>query len=368
MSDVESIERKRNELAKKRADYEKRLADAQEKQAQKGREAVEARTKATSASSPTTARGYIQRAEAASRAALAEAKKAAEVARQLAGCARQDAGLGRALSDAIRKERADEQSARKRQAAADARSRKDQEEAARRALIRERERALSHTRALIDDVEGRMTRKLEAIRPPKAEPLRILYLTAASEGDLRVDKEIRRVKKGIKSATHRDQVVIEHLSAATASDLLDGLTSMRPHVLHFSGHANEEVLAFDTEATGDNPGQLISAGLFARAVGSVDEPPFLVVLNACKSGGHLEKLLEFVPIAIGMRDSVGDADASSFAARFYSAITEGQSVGSAYKAARVQMELDGMDDAELPVLRSRNGVDPAAVPLVIPAR
>ena len=48
------------------------------------------------------------------------------------------------------------------------------------------------------------------------ERLRILYVTAAADGDLRVDKEIRGVKKGVKAATLRDLVEIEPLLAATA--------------------------------------------------------------------------------------------------------------------------------------------------------
>ena len=43
-------------------------------------------------------------------------------------------------------------------------------------------------------------------------------------------------------------------------------------------------------------------------------------------------------MAIGMSDEIGDPDAMSFAARFYTAIADGQSVRSAYEAARIQME------------------------------
>jgi len=41
-----------------------------------------------------------------------------------------------------------------------------------------------------------------------------------------------------------------------------------------------------------------------------------------------------------------------------SAVADGQSVLAAYNPARVQMELDGLYDADLPILHCRPGVDP----------
>jgi hypothetical protein len=211
-----------------------------------------------------------------------------------------------------------------------------------------------------------MTMAISRPRPPQAEPLRILYLTAASRGDLRVDEEMRRVKAGVQAATHRDLVQIEHKPAATSSDLLDGLTRFRPHVVHFSGHADETVLVFDTGSDKPGPGQRVSTGAFARAISAVDASPTLVVLNACRSEAQLAGLLDAVPLAIGMSDSVGDADAMAFAARFYAAVADGQSVKSAYRVARVAMELSGLLDADLPILANDPAVDPADVMLVIP--
>jgi hypothetical protein len=164
--------------------------------------------------------------------------------------------------------------------------------------------------------------------------LRILYATATSRGDLRVDEEIRRVKAAVRAATHHDQILIEHLPAATPSDLLDGLTSFRPHVVHFSGHADEKVLEFDTGSVDRGPGKVVTADAFKNAINASDEPPILVVLNACKSAAQLQSLLGKVAFAVGMNDSVGDADAITFATRFYRTLAEGQSVNAALATAR----------------------------------
>jgi CHAT domain len=366
MSSPEQIRRQIDDLVKKRADAEKRVGDARAKQAKKEAEAASNRSRAERTPSATTARSYLRSAKSAEKQAIAEGNKGADESKKIAALTKKEADLSKALSSALEKQRREEARTRRRQAAEDASARKRLEDAERRARERERQAERARTDALVSATEDRLSHQIAQLRPPQIERLRILYVTAAPEADLRVDKEIRRVKRGVKSATHRDLVTIEHLSAATASDLLDGLSGLRPHVVHFAGHANESVLIFDTEADDDNPGHEISSDLFARAVGAVDEPPILVVLNACESEAHLGTLVEVVPVAIGMSAEIGDRDAMSFAARFYTAIADGQSVSSAYEAARVQMEFDGMPDADLPVLNAREGVDPAAVALVIP--
>lgn len=99
---------------------------------------------------------------------------------------------------------------------------------------------------------------------------------------------------------------------------------------------------------------------------AVDTPPALVVLNSCKSEAQLVGLLDAVPLAIGMSDSIGDADAMAFAARFYATVADGQSVEGAYRVAKVQMELSGLPAADLPILVNDPAVNPVNIVLVIP--
>ncbi|TFV52854.1 hypothetical protein [Blastococcus sp. TF02A-35] len=377
MSSLEQIRRQIDEAVKKRAEADKQAADARVKQAKKEADAASYRSRADRASSQSMARSYLRQAESAQKEALTLGAKAAGYSTKSAQFSKKEADLSRALSTALDKQRSDEQRVQKQRQLADQRAQKQREAdekrarerlqlAERRAREREQQAERARTQALMAATESRLQQQIAEIRPPQVERLRILYVTAASDGDLRVDKEIRRVKKGVKAATLRDLVEIEPLLAATGADLLDGMSGFKPHVVHFAGHADEDVLVFDTEADGDNLGQVITKSVFARAMGAVDNPPVLVVLNACHSTGHLDELLTVVPMAIGMSDEIGDPDAMSFAARFYTAIADGQSVRSAYEAARIQMEMDGMSDADLPVLRAQDTVDPAATPLIIP--
>lgn len=227
---------------------------------------------------------------------------------------------------------------------------------------------MAHVEAEIEPVVAIAAAERKQSPSPSPQPLRILYLTASPAGDLRVDQEMRRVKEAIRSATGRDLVVIEYLPAATNHDLLDGLTRFRPHVIHFSGHANDTVLTFDSGNDRPSVGKQIKAETFAAALSSVDDPPTVVVLNACNSEPHLNRLVGSALAAVGMSDRIDDEAAIAFAARLYAAIADGQSLRSAFQLAKVAMEMSGLPNADLPVLAHAPSVDPGALVLVSPGR
>src|SRR5690606_5464366 len=146
---------------------------------------------------------------------------------------------------------------------------------------------------------------------PITEKLRILVLTSDPEGTLpgesglRLGREQKRISQAVKSAVHREWVEFDFRTAATPEDLLDGLTEFSPHVLHFSGHSNEEVILFEDDRDSSNPRRAISATTLSRALAAVDNPPSLVVLNSCKSAGQLDTLTQWgIPFVVGMLDSI----------------------------------------------------------------
>lgn len=351
----EQIRKKLADLARDRAKCEGRLATAQSKQQKKLTEVSTYQERARKASSPSRAESYLRSAATANKAALVEGKKVEAERKAIAKCATKEAALTKDLHAALARETKEEQRQRERHNKEEERRRRQQEVAER-----------ARTEALVAASEERMSVVISRMQSPKVEPLRILYLTAAAAGDLRVGEEIRRVKAAVRAATLRDLVEIEHMPAATASDLLDGLTRFRPHVVHFSGHAGKHVLEFDSGLAERGPGQIVAATAFAEAIDAVDAPPKVIVLNACHSHAHVDGLLEVVPLAIGMTDEIGDVDAITFATRFYAAITEGQSVEAACKLAKADMRLNGLPDADLPVLSHVPEVDPSATMLIIP--
>lgn len=207
------------------------------------------------------------------------------------------------------------------------------------------------------------------IREPEPEKLRVLYLTASPTTPnlpgLRVDAEVNNVLKALRGAKHKDLVDFQHRPAATIEDLVNGINDLRPHVIHFSGHAQGGLL-FDTADMTEPDDQLISYDAVASILRATDQPPTLVVLNACSTAEGIEKILEVSAVIIATRDSVSDASSAIFAVHFYAAIAAAQSVGDALNQARNMIELALPDEPVAIMIRANDGIDLDKMCLVKP--
>lgn len=343
------LERKR----KQRVEAEKKAGEYRIKESQKRSEADKARREASKSSSASTQRTKLNRAAQRDKEAASAGSEANRWETKAAGLRKQEAELQTKLARAERTEAE----------AAERKRKRDQAMAERRVAA---ERALTSER--LDHAELAVGETLRAFRAPKPEKLRVLLLGASSEGDLRVGREQKRIRAAVESALHRDLIELDVRPAATAADLLDGITKFRPHVVHFSGHSNETLVVFEKDEDQLHKGHVVTAQAFSGAISATDEPPLLVLLNACKSAAQIERLVaEVVPLAIGMADSIDDGDAINYAAQFYAAIANGQSVRSAHLSGQAALELAGLDGADLPTLAAATAVDPGSMILVKPA-
>lgn len=103
-------------------------------------------------------------------------------------------------------------------------------------------------------------------------------------------------------------------------------------VFHFAGHASPEALLFE-EKDGEKVRMFVEslANLFQ------DNPPFLVFLNACRTYGFVEALLEVgVSVVIATHVKVDDGIAQAFAKQFYAELAKGKSIEQAFDFARSQ--------------------------------
>ncbi|RXZ51862.1 hypothetical protein [Agromyces binzhouensis] len=359
----------RAQLERKRAqrlDAEKRSAAARTKEADKRAMATRERAAASGTKSESNARMKLRDAARHEGEANTAAKESANWQAKAAAYLKEETALAKRLADAEASER--KTAERKREA--EERKRLQQatqaeRERERRAAEDARATARLHAQlaAQIDDHE----RQLAVLRHPRQEKLRLLMLASSGEGDLRVAREQKRIKDAVQFASGRESISLDLRPAATGDDLLNGLTQGRPHIVHFSGHGNSAVIVFEQDTDETNTGAVVAADTLAAALRAVDEPPLLVVLNACSSAPQARQLVGGIAsFAIGHADSIADGDAIAYAARFYASLADGQSIQASHHIAKAALLLQGTPDADLPQLYAAVGLDPAAVVLVLP--
>jgi len=336
-----------------------------EKDAASAREAArKKRDQAQRSKSSSTIRSSLTAAEREDKKVVAAENKIAKARKELAA-------VEKTIATKTTSARVAEESERR-----SAESKQKQMESRRREGERSHAREISRLSSPVAEV------RYVEVRPAEPEILRVLYLTANPDSTeetvtmpdgsqhrygtwLRVDQEVRQVRQALRSSKYRDLVQVDHAPAATINDLLDGLNDYRPHIIHFSGHAGPDGLLMENEA-GDESGADVTFDLLARVLGATDDPPRLLLMNACESLAGADAVLRTVPAVIGMSDSIGDTSAIVFASAFYSAIASAQSLSTSLEQAKVRVLAAALDGSDLPELRTRDDVDPDTLVLVTP--
>jgi hypothetical protein len=353
----------RSELTRLRsaaAVLHKDLAKAEEDAGRARAEEARKRKSATETKSPSMAQSYLRAAESENKKVVAAEKKIADLRTKLAQNGVTQNVKASSLATAEKSERAalertEEQRRRKEKAAREA----EEREAARR-----RQREKDHAREL--GRLGSATIRHVYVREPEPEKLRVLYLTASPPGGdhLRTDAEVNNVLGALRSAKYRDLVDPQPIPAASPQDLMNGINNHRPHVVHFSGHGNADGLFFDNASLYAPAGKTVSFGVLAKLLAATEQPPTLVVLNACYSLHGAELLLEAAPVIIAMSETINDAAAGVFATQFYAGIASAQPVGAALRQAKGMMELALGVDPEVVHCVARSDVDIESLRLV----
>jgi hypothetical protein len=350
---VMSASQYRGQLERKRIqrlDAENKANEYRAKESKKRADAAAARQAAMKITSQSTARSKTREAERREDEAKSAGAEASRWAARAAGYSREEATIATRLAKAEQSEAAAAERARKREHQQITRT-----AAAQQAALSAR---LSQAETAVEWIGRRLP-------DPRPEKLRILMLGASADGGLRVGREQKRIRAAIETALHRDYVELDVRPAATTEDLLDGIAKFRPHVIHFSGHSNEDSIEFEDEVDEPHVGVIVTARAFANAVRATDQAPILIMLNSCLSSGQLDRLVaDVVPFAIGMADEIEDGDAIAYAARFYANVANGQSIHAAHAAGRAALELGGLEGADLPTLAWADDVDPTAAVLV----
>ena len=197
--------------------------------------------------------------------------------------------------------------------------------------------------------------------PAGAASAATLLFLAANPLDttrLRLDQEARRIDAALRQGRHGERFHLAQQWAVRGEDLLDALLRHHPVIVHFAGHGDADGHLYLEDAA--ERAAAITPGALASLVG-VAGGVRCAVLNACWTDALADALLRVSACVVGMTAAVADAAAIAFAAGFYRALADGESIAAAVAAGCAQAAVEHADEAALPVqVRAAVGVVPAA--------
>ncbi|GAA6622364.1 SAVED domain-containing protein [Scytonema sp. NUACC26] len=186
-------------------------------------------------------------------------------------------------------------------------------------------------------------------------PIKRILILAANPTNttrLRLDEEVREIKKALRCAPKRDQFELVSCWAVTPRELQLAVLEESPQIVHFCGHGmGDEGLVLQ-----DETGQVkfvstnALAGLFKLFANKVE----CVLLNACYSELQAEVIKHHIDYVIGMNQSLGDRTAIEFAVSFYEALGADKNYDFAYEYACNGISMAGIDQANVPVLHRKS--------------
>lgn len=186
---------------------------------------------------------------------------------------------------------------------------------------------------------------------------KILFLSA-NPGDtqrLRLDKEVREIKEGLRRSKNRDQFNIVSEWAVSFNSLRRALLDYEPQIVHFSGHGGEEGLMMEGEM-----GIAVSisiealSNLFELCANHVE----CVILNACYSALQAVAINKHINYVIGMPGKINDHAAIEFSVGFYDALGAGRIIEDAFKFGcnAFQNMFPNISEHLIPILKIKEGI------------
>ena len=196
----------------------------------------------------------------------------------------------------------------------------------------------------------------------KTKVHKILFVAAnpSSAARLAVDEEFRRLQETIRGAKLRDLLVLELQPAARPDDLQQALLETRPTIVHFSGHGISGqgiVLQGGTE----DEQKLVSGDALRHMFRTLKEGIRIVILNACNSIEQARAISDVIDFVVGMRGSLNDPAALTFASAFYRGLGFGETIQTAFDLGIGAIKLQGYDGEDVPDLLIRKGVATATL-------
>lgn len=182
-----------------------------------------------------------------------------------------------------------------------------------------------------------------------SEKKNILILAAnpKTTDHLRLDKEIREIREGLRRSKYRDLFEIESRVAVRIKDFQRALLDHNPYIVHFTGHGNKDGIYVE-----DDMGMPFSVKrealpeLFELFKDKVE----CVILSACFSKSQANLIRRHINYVIGMKRDILDDAAIEFAIGFYDALGAGRNVEDSFKLGIIAAKFEHPDQSSIPIL------------------
>jgi len=198
--------------------------------------------------------------------------------------------------------------------------------------------------------------------PGQIGKVKVLFVSADPTQSLSLHEEVREITDEIRATTHRELLTFEQIGATRPKDLFRKLNEYMPHIVHFSGHGNENgELKFLGEQGQEHP---ISEEALEALFSTLKDNIQVVVLNACYSERQARAITNVINCAIGMRRDIRDKPAIVFSSAFYRAIGFGRSIQEAFDQGKVALQMENMPGHTIPQLLLKEKVNPKRIYLI----
>ncbi|MBD0301805.1 MAG: CHAT domain-containing protein, partial [Tolypothrix sp. T3-bin4] len=190
---------------------------------------------------------------------------------------------------------------------------------------------------------------------PTVKKILILAANPKNTVRLRLDQEVRDIKKGLQSAKQRDNFILQQEGAVRPQDIRLAVLDFRPNIIHFSGHGSEtEGLSFEDEVGKE---KFVTKEALAEFFKLFANHVECVLLNACYSEVQANAIVQHIDYVIGMNQAIADKAALEFAVGFYDALArydpqydQGSPIEFAFNVACSSILMAGVGSAFIPVL------------------
>lgn len=200
-------------------------------------------------------------------------------------------------------------------------------------------------------------------------PKKLVLFLAANPTNIQrldLDKEVQVIQEQLK----RSDLTLTSRWRVRPFDIQQEILSLKPQIVHFSGHGMGQELPVsgsrtlipvggnysdDTEGLmfidGDtDQAVVVGAETLASLFENFKEHVECVVLNGCYSEVQAAAIARHIPYVIGMKHAILDRAAIEFSRGFYNALADGEAIESAFKLGKSAIRVADMPDYQFPVL------------------